>query len=413
MFSPYRRVHLFTCLFLCIGLMSVLGRKWFHSGGQLLGENQAFRNVGADTISQAKWFRVRGASMAPTLFGESQQSYCVNCGERNFFFFFDDAGATTKSLQCSRCSLSVFDSTDLSSTFAGDQVQVSSFTRRQDLPHRVLQRGDLIALKKDGAIHVKRLVAFPGEVVGTSGMHLTVNSVRIEDLLYLNECRFPVPWLTVNQDGDSETSAWKPETEQLPEKVGWNRTKDGHWIIASGDPSWMTYSPGSIGSQNVNSPVWDDYPFNVGISRKLFSIDRLQVSGVSLNSSWLTFGFWTRRGVRQIQRKLVAGQPFSINSFDAKEVTNEQFSVTPVAREQPIAIACNWGAAKIKNLKVERLVEYRLRPYDENLYPVSLSSDQCFVLGDNVPISVDSRDWGAISWSSVIGKVDNVLRLAE
>ena len=58
-------------------------------------------------------------------------------------------------------------------------------------------------------------------------------------------------------------------------------------------------------------------------------------------------------------------------------------------------------------LQLARQIEYRLRPHDDrSRYPIRLGSSEYFVLGDNVPVSLDSRDFGVIQERAVKGRVE-------
>ena len=45
-----------------------------------------------------------------------------------------------------------------------------------------------------------------------------------------------------------------------------------------------------------------------------------------------------------------------------------------------------------------------MRHHDRSRYPMTLGSDEFFLLGDNVPVSVDSREVGSVGGGSILGK---------
>ncbi|MFG0261404.1 MAG: S26 family signal peptidase, partial [Novipirellula sp. JB048] len=64
------------------------------------------------------------------------------------------------------------------------------------------------------------------------------------------------------------------------------------------------------------------------------------------------------------------------------------------------------GKVQLQSLIVQRSVEYRLRRRDSaGMYPLRLKPGECFVVGDNVPISVDSREFGPVPIEDIAGGV--------
>jgi hypothetical protein len=150
----------------------------------------------------------------------------------------------------------------------------------------------------------------------------------------------------------------------------------------------------------LSSPVWDDYPYNVTLSRTLFPVDRLRLRGTAESDVRLTVAFWSEAGNVAAERTLIGGEAFCVSYFDG--ATSEGL---PVAASQPVAIRIE-GAATLRDLKIERLVEYRLNPRSRSaIYPLRLGADEWFLVGDNVPVSIDSRDWGAIPVDQIFGRV--------
>jgi hypothetical protein len=151
----------------------------------------------------------------------------------------------------------------------------------------------------------------------------------------------------------------------------------------------------------LNSPVWDDYPYNVTLSRTLFPVDRLRLRGAVDSDVRLRIAFWSEAGSVAAERTLIEGDAFCVSYFDGK--TSEGL---PVTARQPVAIQIEGSPATLRNLKIERLVEYRLIPRNSlEVYPLRLGADEWFLIGDNVPVSIDSRDWGAISDDQILGRV--------
>ena len=63
-----------------------------------------------------------------------------------------------------------------------------------------------------------------------------------------------------------------------------------------------------------------------------------------------------------------------------------------------------------RNGQLRRRIRYRLSPGDP-VEPYPLRLDQCyFVVGDNVPVSVDSRDYGPVAVDRMVGLCDAAIR---
>ena len=112
-------------------------------------------------------------------------------------------------------------------------------------------------------------------------------------------------------------------------------------------------------------------------------------------------------------REVGENQSFGLSVYDAVDLSSNELSQSPVSQTEPIAISFSGSGARVKDLMLERSLEYRIRPHDPDRYPITLSSSQYFVLGDNVAVSIDSRNWGPLEISSVMGKVDRVSRVLE
>ena len=157
---------------------------------------------------------------------------------------------------------------------------------------------------------------------------------------------------------------------------------------------WLIYHHKSVYDRDRPSRVWDVYQINVGIERQLYGVDRLQVDGIVHCSTTTTVmvAFWAGAGNVLATSSVNDGQTLLVRYHDG--LSEADLPVTP---EHPIAIRVAAGPCTFESLKIQRLIEYRLRPGDDrDRYPLTVGPGQCFVLGDNVPVSVDSRDVGLV-----------------
>jgi hypothetical protein len=159
--------------------------------------------------------------------------------------------------------------------------------------------------------------------------------------------------------------------------------------------------------QDRPSPVWDDYPFNVGLQRKLYSVDRFSCQGEihCQSQATLEVAFWSNTGSALASVTISGSQHFTVSFHDAVAADG-----LPVSSHSPVAVRFIGGPVELVSLSIYRLIEYRVRPHDDrDRYPLRIGAGQCFVLGDNVPVSVDSRDLGPVPISSIVGLVTKVV----
>lgn len=351
-----------------------------------------------DSASNSMSFQVNGSSMAPTLLGECEIAECDSCDLR-YHVDLTGVNKVDEGVLCSHCgdSMSIVDPDPITRhmVIAADVVQMEPLAEATELA-----RGDLVAVQWQGQLRVKRIVALPGDIVQLDGSRLTMDGKRLEDLLIDGRFPFDLPRFLVDDDSRRPMSRWSPEAEGS----GWQRNADRKWQwIQPGTSPWLIYHHKSVYDHDQPSPVWDDYPFNAGIDRKLYGVDRLEVeSAVHCRATTqVRVAYWSARGNVLATSLVGDGQSLAVSYHQGK--IREGLPVTP---QHPIAIQVAAGPCTLEDLRIRRLIEYRLRPGDDrDRYPLQVDHDHCYVLGDNVPISVDSRDIGLVPIARIKGLV--------
>jgi type IV secretory pathway protease TraF len=331
--------------------------------------------------------RIDGGSMAPSLIGTHRTADCDFC-HLQWPVTVQAESVATKTF-CFHCGKAATVTGEVS---RGDVVRVRPLDTSQG--DTSLSRGDLVAVRWGGKQRVKRILGMPGDRVDIRGSMLIVNGQRFDDLLIRDEGRvFPLPWMLVDNDSKRMKSRWQSTN-------GWTRSDSGHWV--SEETHWLVYQHQSHHDQNGMSRIWDDYPFNVHVDRKLYPVDRLRVTIDSSEPVGLTFevAFWTPDGNRAVTLQASSGPRFAINTSMVGSPTD-----APVDPQHPIAIRST-NPVRLACIKLERANQYRIRPEDDlSQYPVTLGQNQYFVVGDNTPISIDSRSIGTVTENQIIGIV--------
>ncbi len=342
--------------------------------------------------------------MAPSLWAAHRSITCNQCQSD---WKVDADVSIPASCICPYCGHSR-ESFEISKRLIPDVVQSRPITD--------LRIGQLLVIKKDGRQHVKRLVALPGDHVTLDGSRLFINGERVEDRLAQVHCTVPLPSFVVDRDSNRQQTRWEP----LLGRSQWNRSAQRQWIANVGQgksgvaeplgdeadqhDDWLCYSHRSVHGHGQRSPILDDYPGNLDLQRKLFPVDRLSLTGVAESShpSKLIIGLWSEQGNRSAEIQVDGKASFHINF-----ATAEPTGGLPVEPQRPIAIRIEGAQVTLSNLQVDRLIEYRLRPADDRaIYPLTIPAQFVFVLGDNVPVSVDSRDYELVSIESLAGVID-------
>ena len=329
-------------------------------------------------------FVIAGFSMAPTLMPVSQLMSCPHCSRAELFPCDQDIKGDAARI-CPQC---------------GQQIEKLIASRGPDVveqvrDNRAIGRGDLVAIHLPDSQAVKRVVGIPGDTIGLNGRKLTLNGEAIEMALWKQDPS-SAPIVRVHTE-----PALVPPSAELAKKGRWKK-ESNCWVYHHLNP-YRGNSP---------SRIMDDYAVNVGLSRTLFPVDNLTVAFRCTGASkrQIKVAFWTPAGVCEKTLTLDQKSFFVVHSAQcerpgAASITRGDL-VDLVTPQTPIAIHCDDSAMQLSELGVGRWIAYRLGPgHQRTDYPVTLVDGQYFVLGDNVPISVDSRDWGPISASQILARV--------
>jgi hypothetical protein len=332
--------------------------------------------------------RIEGRSMAPTLWGVHVVVECGHCG---FEWKVDVAVTPKASHRCPHCGES------LKSCQISEPQPPDTVTLRQASD---LRFGQLVAIRKDGRLQIKRLVALPGDRLTLDGLRLLVNGGRIEDRLHRLPSPAPPASIVVDEDFRRALSRWIP----LRSETTWVRTSEHQWIQQAGSSDdWLRYNHRSVHDHNQPAPIMDDYPGNLDVQRRLFPVDRLVLEGVAEAAAPIKMivAVWARHRSWSSVLDIDGETPFRV-SFEHVEPTDE----LPVNERQPIAVRME-GECKLRKLSVLRHLEYRLRMGDDAWQQAkTIPRDSVYVLGDNVPLSVDSRDYGPVPVTDIVGVVE-------
>jgi signal peptidase I len=399
----------------------------------------------------AEAYVVPTGSMAPTLLGHHCELSCPNCGYL-FVIGIDDEGRPARAVcpNCGKDNLDHLPAVECN----GDRVLVQKFL----YDFRPPRRWEVAVFHYPGEpaeAYVKRVVGLPGESVQIVGGNVLVNGqiarktpqeframrILVHDSRYAprDSDRFP-RWFFLR--------GWPGR--HLPS--GWQQTPGGfahqHVAPARYDPEpedWLVYRHWDPVLSRYG-PIRDHYAYNGGdlgtdnvvpdlaLEARLTLSAEVETISVRLRSGGDRFVVRipvSRRGklevVRNGQRRLV--QPLErLPGEDNKwpesvlleaSVVDHRLTVAlggqplfepldyddpasgPPLDESPIALGVRGGAMTVNELKLYRDVYYTStlggsprHPHGVN-EPYQLRSDEYFVLGDNSPVSNDSRFWTA------------------
>ncbi|MBI2481775.1 MAG: signal peptidase I [Planctomycetia bacterium] len=392
--------------------------------------------------------RIASGSMAEQLLGPHRLVLCAECG---FAFRCGlDVEAPLQQVTCPNCG---FQRNDLSlaAFHEGDRVLIDRWAYIQAVP----ERGDVVAFvdpMNDTELAVKRVIGLPKEVVSIRRGELFING-----LLYRKSLQETMELATLVyddafrlSDGQHLPPRWMSEDDES----GWQATNNGYHWAGKQAPArandwlmyrhWRCYT--SPNPRTEESPVTDNDAYNQGLSRALHEVTDLLLScdlalskdgevvllihdgreSFTVAVSAASRSLHVRRGEEFIARATIPNDqefhPLTIQFG----VIDEQLLVaianaavirhayTPLDRplqptSRPLGIAGRVGACSIANLRVYRDIYY-LNAFQGDwpwFGPDPLEDDCYLVLGDNTPLSNDSRHWAkpGLQRKRFVGKV--------
>ena len=371
--------------------------------------------------------RVASGSMAEGLLGPHRELTCDDCG----FPFACDAQAEIPWQQatCPNCGFGSIALRD-EQLRPGQCVLIDRWAYWTREP----KRGDVVAFRDPIAsteLAVKRIVGLPHESIAIRGGELFINGNLYRKTL--DESRATA--VLVYDD------AFHPQlTSGLPPR----------WSVDGGPDAWLTYHHwpcyAAPRSRTTAAPVTDNDGYNQGVSRRLYEMTDVWLS-CRLQVQRDDFDWWLRihdgreefqcrvsprrglaellRGGSEISAGTFAKTPratpasvqFGILDQQVFLVLDQQVviwhpyepaSLTSQPTATPLDISAS-AAITVTQLQVFRDIYYldKHRSSAEWATAGPLGADEYLLIGDNVPVSTDSRHWPrpGLPRSALLGRV--------
>lgn len=352
---------------------------------------------------------VTGPSMAPTFWGPNAEIVCPACGILwKVHWQADQRPQSAKPITCWNCGDSV--PIDGAVEFPGDRVTVG------ELGEASLRPGDLVAIAAENDVKagpaspwfVKRVAAIPGQTISHDHGWLRVDD---RPLRAVDSSGEPL-WVGVHDDSFRKRgqSWWRPR-DAGPAIAA---TESGFVFEADAAPTpWLDYHHFAVHDAMRPDVVRDDVPGNATEVRPLVRVDSLSVTffASSGESAEIEVAFVIGEATATLRRKLPPGPQTQRVSFDdAVRVPLEKAgpdTIAAMSDNVPVSIRLLSGHASVTNLVVWRPLHYRIDPRvaARQAWPIRLGAGEYYLLGDNVPLSIDSRDWGPIPLHRIVGRI--------
>ena len=382
---------------------------------------------------------VSGGSMAMTLAGPHRQVACQNCGFK--IRYGTERPPAGDRAVCPNCGLQTSLANEIA-LHSGDSVVID----RTALNLRDPRRWEVIVFRcpeRAYAYCVKRVVGLPGEVIEIRDGEILINGQLVQkDFSQIRACQqlvyaasFPSP---------ANPRRWQTGVANSR----WKHTEDGfHYPHSSkkhaeGIPDdWLTYH------HLADQPIRDDYGYNQGESRQLNNVYDIGLSGIFTTvgrgtlklrafdgRDWFHVELAPAKGKLTLLRNGAFHVSLDVDlsplaaramlefwlidqqvmlALDGQTLLRfplEKLQITRSPSAAPLALAATDLDVSVHKLSVWRDIYYTNPGPARHRWaldrPYQLEADQLFVLGDNSPISEDSRTLptGAISVKLLVGK---------